>query len=379
LKGLTQSYPIINDDGLDLNIKKGHKLNISKKEDLINYQSAIENIDANFHKIIPNQIIESEVITKFREAIKYAVILESNIYNERLIKNKHTINKLIDNYFDYKDNKTEKSKNKNEHSTLIANKLRYLSQDYIYRSSIVNAFIKATKGFKEKVAHYKTMHGSKRNRFIFSKELEIQNPIDYFMKCIEKHFDKNKLKKADIEIEISNFPKLAEVFVGNPEIYLKESTTLKDLIVAIEGFNLIYTPKSSIYYVDDEGGIRNIRQLSPGYQTNILMEYIVYRETEKPLLIDQPEDNVDNQTIYTQLKEWFMSLKFKRQVIVVTHDANIVINSDAENVIIANQEEENKFKYEHGALEFEEIIEKAAIILDGGIDAVQRRLTKYES
>ena len=46
----------------------------------------------------------------------------------------------------------------------------------------------------------------------FSKELEIQNPIDYFMKCIEKHFDKNKLKKADIEIEISNFPKLAEVF-----------------------------------------------------------------------------------------------------------------------------------------------------------------------
>ena len=63
-----------------------------------------------FCKIIPNQIIESEVITKFREAIKYAVILESNIYNERLIKNKHTINKLIDNYFDYKDNKTEKSK-----------------------------------------------------------------------------------------------------------------------------------------------------------------------------------------------------------------------------------------------------------------------------
>ena len=43
-------------------------------------------------------------------------------------------------------------------------------------------------------------------------------------------------------------------------------------------------------------------------------------------------------TIY-QLKEWFMSLKFKRQVIV-THDANIVINSDAENVIIANQEKE---------------------------------------
>ena len=109
------------------------------------------------------------------------------------------------------------------------------------------------------------------------------------------------------------------------------------------------------------------------------MEYIVYKKTDKPLLIDQPEDNVDNQTIYKQLKKWFVDMKFKRQVIVVTHDANIVINSDSENVIIATQTKENQFNYAFGALEFGKILENSAEILDGGLDAVKRRLTKYES
>lgn len=379
LKGLTNSYPNIINDGLDLSIKKGQKTGINKKDDLIDYVSAIENIDVSFQKIIPNQIIQSDVMKKIKDVIKYTVVLESNKYNERLIKDKYTANILIDNYFEYKDNKTEKSKNKKEHSILISNKIEYLSQDYIHRNSIVNAVIQSTHGFKEKIANYEVMHGSKQNRFIFSKELEIENPIDYFIRCVEKFFDKNNLRRRGIGLNISSFPQLAKVFVNNPELYLKESTTLKELIDAIKSFDLVYTSKSNIYYVDDDGSIKNIKQLSPGYQTNILMEYIVYRETEKPLLIDQPEDNVDNQTIYTQLKKWFLNLKFKRQVIVVTHDANIVINSDAENVIIANQEEENKFKYEYGALEFGNIIENAAIILDGGIDAVQRRLTKYES
>ncbi len=109
------------------------------------------------------------------------------------------------------------------------------------------------------------------------------------------------------------------------------------------------------------------------------MEYIVYKKTDKPLLIDQPEDNVDNQTIYTQLKKWFVDMKFKRQVIVVTHDANIVINADSENVTIAKQTHENKFEYKYGPLEYGDILESAATILDGGKEAVQRRLTKYES
>ena len=117
--------------------------------------------------------------------------------------------------------------------------------------------------------------------------------------------------------------------------------------------------------------------MSPGTQTNILMEYIVSKDTTIPLLIDQPEDNIDNETIYTKLTNWFRKLKSKRQVIVVTHDANIVINADAENVIIANKEDNDLFDYSYGALEYGEILDRISIILDGGVEAVERRLKKY--
>ena len=117
--------------------------------------------------------------------------------------------------------------------------------------------------------------------------------------------------------------------------------------------------------------------MSPGTQTNILLEYIVHKDTSLPLLIDQPEDNVDNQTIYSRIRGWFMDLKRSRQVIVVTHDANIVINADAENVVVAEQPKPGVFKYAFGALEYDDILGRASLILDGGKEAVKRRLVKY--
>ena len=133
----------------------------------------------------------------------------------------------------------------------------------------------------------------------------------------------------------------------------------------------------NILYGNSEDNLQAIEVLSPGTQTNILMEYIVSKDTKIPLLIDQPEDNIDNETIYTKMTSWFRKLKHKRQVIVVTHDANIVVNADAENVIIASKEPDGKFKYDYGALEYGDILNRISIILDGGFEAVERRLKKY--
>ena len=142
-------------------------------------------------------------------------------------------------------------------------------------------------------------------------------------------------------------------------------------------YDLRYEERLSISYLRDDGGYDDISTLSPGTQTNILLEYIVHQETKKPLLIDQPEDNVDNQTIYSDIKRWFMKMKHMRQVIVVTHDANIVINADADNVIIASQDRNGSFTYKYGALEYDDTLEDASLILDGGKEAVKRRLLKY--
>ena len=157
---------------------------------------------------------------------------------------------------------------------------------------------------------------------------------------------------------------------------MKDGKELENLDEELLRFNLKYENHPQIMYLID-GEYEDILNLSPGTQTNILMEYLVYKDTDKPILIDQPEDNVDNQTIYNKLRVWFSNLKLKRQVIVVTHDANIVINADAENVIIANHQKKDNFTYCNGALEYGHNLEIASDILDGGKEAVKRRLMKY--
>ena len=62
---------------------------------------------------------------------------------------------------------------------------------------------------------------------------------------------------------------------------------------------------------------------------------------------------------------------------MVTHDANIVVNVDAENIVIASQLADGSFRYESGALEYQDMLEQASKILDGGVEAVRRRLMKY--
>ena len=132
---------------------------------------------------------------------------------------------------------------------------------------------------------------------------------------------------------------------------------------------IIIIYKSAEIFVD-------LHNTSPGTQANAVMEFILHTESTIPLLIDQPEDNIDNEARYAQLTRWIRTQKYKRQIILVTHDANIVINGDAECVIIANHTGD-RFCYEYGALEYGDILDKAAVILDGGKMAIHRRMEKY--
>lgn len=101
-----------------------------------------------------------------------------------------------------------------------------------------------------------------------------------------------------------------------------------------------------------------------------------------PFVFDQPEDDLDNDFIMKQLVPLFSRIKKYRQVIIVTHNANLVVNTDAEQIIVANNEGE-VITYEAGALEDGSVIDgrgtKASIcnILEGGSYAFEKRERKY--
>lgn len=150
-------------------------------------------------------------------------------------------------------------------------------------------------------------------------------------------------------------------------------------------------------------GDDSVNVMSPGKKALVLLQLLIdLDETDCPILIDQPEDDLDNRSIFEQLIPFIKKKKAVRQIIVVTHNANIVIGADAEEVIIANQngtDSPNKdsvhFSYRSGSIENDYpllkengsvedgILAKQGIqqhicdILEGGEKAFEKRKNKY--
>lgn len=101
--------------------------------------------------------------------------------------------------------------------------------------------------------------------------------------------------------------------------------------------SLFSTDHISLRYSIDYDGI-DITKLSPGTRGIVLLLlYLALDEADdRPLIIDQPEENLDPKSIFDELVGLFQAAKSKRQVIIVTHNANLVVNADADQIIIAN-------------------------------------------
>ena len=97
---------------------------------------------------------------------------------------------------------------------------------------------------------------------------------------------------------------------------------------------------------------------------------------DRPLIIDQPEENLDPKSVFDELVALFMTAKAKRQVIIVTHNANLVVNTDADQIIIANAGPHvpgglPPITYVAGGLDEEHIRKGVCNILEGGEAAFQ--------
>jgi hypothetical protein len=127
-----------------------------------------------------------------------------------------------------------------------------------------------------------------------------------------------------------------------------------------------------------------IEQLSAGTRgiVLLLLYLVIDQQDRRPLIIDQPEESLDPKSVFDELVPHFREARKRRQVIIVTHNANLVVNTDADQVIVASSEPSPDgglptVTYRCGSLENQQIRTTVCEILEGGEQAFRDREKRY--
>ncbi|MGE6317931.1 TrlF family AAA-like ATPase [Shewanella baltica] len=197
--------------------------------------------------------------------------------------------------------------------------------------------------------------------------------------CINSIDDFFKLLTGEKIINCDGVPKSIEEFVWMPEFFNKGGR--------FELLNYLYSPSNIKKYLyanaDFEYKGKTVNKLSVGQRgTFYVCLKLATDPFGSPFVFDQPEDDLDNEFIMLQLVPLFRKIKKYRQVIIVTHNANLVVNTDAEQIIIAENQGES-IRYISGSVEDGNVNENVGIradicnILEGGSYAFEKRERKY--
>ena len=127
----------------------------------------------------------------------------------------------------------------------------------------------------------------------------------------------------------------------------------------------------------DDGTLRPLEDLSGGQRVSVLLSLLLQTDDDRPLVIDQPEDELDNRFLSDTVLPALKRLKGRRQIVVATHNANIVVNGDADQVIHLAATANRGRVAEAGAIDNPAVRNAIVRTVDGGDDAFRLRRLKY--
>jgi ABC-type lipoprotein export system ATPase subunit len=168
------------------------------------------------------------------------------------------------------------------------------------------------------------------------------------------------------------------VFAQNEAGTLLDRLAEHELLSQLEAVAIHDRPRLSVTKrIEVAGGPprfvpRDFKRLSLGQQQSVLLALMLTSESRAPLVIDQPEDNLDSEFIYKTLVPVIRAAKERRQVIVVTHNANIAVLGDAELIVALKATNDRANVMTRGSIDHPETCEMACAILEGSREAFDR-------
>ena len=292
------------------------------------------------------------------------------LYLEKTIKNK--VRSVIKDRMNELKNIVESKSNSNDNQKRnILNEYRQFKEgivNCVKVQSAENSFPK----FPEKI------NGTSKKEFKgynFCKKAEYHDQYlknEFYNFCFNEQYSSeeslkriNKITELDSALKGATYEQIEDFkrlkINGFIEKYSKETTEISDIATS--------------------GGIGN----TPG-EISLMYYKFITEENDNDfdvLIIDQPEDDINPNRIKNHLNTYLNSIKDKKQVIIVTHNPLLVVNLDVDNVIYLNKIN-NRIEVKNGALEYENKEKDFSILdlvkenLDGGYDAIERRLKAYD-
>ncbi len=257
-----------------------------------------------------------------------------------------------------------------------------------------------------------------RNIDQIKNDLISYNKLLYEVKEASKEFENtyseenfNKIKAIKKEIEFSEYKFIAQYSLNGEYPYFinelfkrdyRKETLFKSILLTINSEGSFSNNKSfedrinqyldnyfinfqTIYYdiYQDE---TSIMKKSAGEKANSIIN-IIFKNIEKNsesgisslVILDQPEDNMDNKGITSEIVNRIRRMKkenYMPQFLCVTHNANISISADSENIILANKEN-GKCIYTSSGLEDSNFVDRICKVIEGGKDALKKRGIKF--
>lgn len=212
---------------------------------------------------------------------------------------------------------------------------------------------------------------NKKTKIIESK-LPLSNYISDFKKGEYDSVNSTNLSKIYNQIERRIFRDVSKV-----------TRSIEHLLYTIDDFSLHFNVNSKESVLSEQVMMRDIEELSLGQKVvailSLIFNYGEHSNDSTPLVIDQPEDNLDNLYIFQNLVKSLRKIKNKRQVIISTHSATIVTNADAEQVIILESDNKKGWLLKKGYPDDRVVLNHIVSILEGGQESFIHKKDTYKT
>lgn len=188
-------------------------------------------------------------------------------------------------------------------------------------------------------------------------------------------------------LQAASYEAMEEAFVDGRELYqartmLELDTTLSEnaavkvrstLLEHLADFLSFRTPDETVILFHQ----KPLGAYSLGQRATVILHILMHLQRHPVILIDQPEDDLDNETLYSHFIRQLLERKELTQFVFATHNPNIPVLGDAEQAIVCRKDGET-FSFDHGSIDDKDIQQRIVTVMEGGEDAFRRRKEIYQ-